>query len=147
MQVKRPQPRTRENARAKIVFHRERVRKSARRRQRAQSTSEWWGAFPEIRSHEMSKTLHYKSNLRDVFFNLFEVLDVEKNVFGKGPFVSLDGPTAKDTLVQLEKLATNELAASFVDGDRTPLKLDEKTGNVTIPESIKKSLQAWFDNG
>ena len=95
----------------------------------------------------MSNAIHYKSNLRDMFFNLFEVLDVEKNVFGKGPFVSFDGPTAKDTLVQLEKLAVNELASSFVEGDRTPLKLDEKTGNVTLPEGIKKSLQAWFDGG
>lgn len=95
----------------------------------------------------MSKTAHYKSNLRDVFFNLFEVLDVEKNVFGKGRFTSFDGATARDTLKQLEKLATNELAASFTDGDRTPLKLDEKTGNVTLPESIQKSLQAWFAGG
>jgi hypothetical protein len=95
----------------------------------------------------MSKAIHYKSNLRDVFFNLFEVLDIEKTTLGQGPFASLDGATARDTLQQLEKLAINELAASFIEGDRTPLKLDEKTGNVTVPEGIKKSLKAWFDGG
>jgi alkylation response protein AidB-like acyl-CoA dehydrogenase len=95
----------------------------------------------------MTKAAHYKSNLRDVFFNLFEVLDIEKTTLGKGPFASLDAQTARDTLTQLEKLAVNELAASFVEGDRTPLKLDEATGEVTLPEGIKKSLQAWFDGG
>jgi len=87
---------------------------------------------------------HYKSNLRDVFFNLFEMLDIEKNTLGKGQFTSMDGATARDMLKNLEKLATNELAASFVEGDRIPLKLDDK-GNVTLPEGIKKSLKAWFD--
>jgi alkylation response protein AidB-like acyl-CoA dehydrogenase len=92
----------------------------------------------------MASTLHYKSNLRDVFFNLFEMLDVEKNTLGKGPFTSMDGATAKEMLHNLEKLAVNELAASFAEGDRVPLKLDDK-GNVTLPEGIKKSLKAWFD--
>jgi alkylation response protein AidB-like acyl-CoA dehydrogenase len=90
---------------------------------------------------------HYKSNLRDVFFNLFEVLDIEKTVLGHGPFVTLDGPTARETLTGLEKVAVHDLAASFVEGDRTPLKLDEHTGAVTIPEGTKKSLQALKDGG
>lgn len=95
----------------------------------------------------MSKTLHYQSNLRDQMFNLFEVLHIERDVLGKGPFATLDEATAKDTLVQLEKIATNELAASFVEGDRTPLKLDAETGTVTVPEAINRSLKAWFDGG
>ncbi len=92
----------------------------------------------------MSNAPHYKSNLRDVFFNLFEVLDIEKSTLGQGQFTSMDGATAREMLVNLEKLATNELAASFVEGDRTPLKLDAE-GNVTLPEGIKKSLAAWFE--
>ncbi|MDP2342604.1 MAG: acyl-CoA dehydrogenase [Deltaproteobacteria bacterium] len=95
----------------------------------------------------MASPFHYKSNLRDAFFNLFEVLDIGRTVLGQGPFANLDEATMKDTLVQLEKLATNELAASFVDGDRIALKFDEKTGSVTLPESVKKSLKAWFDGG
>lgn len=95
----------------------------------------------------MSKTLHYKSNLRDVMFNLFEVLDIEKTTLGQGPFANMDAATAKDMLVQLEKIATNELAASFVEGDRTPLQLDAATGTVKIPEATKRSLQAWFEGG
>ncbi|MBI1945700.1 MAG: acyl-CoA dehydrogenase [Deltaproteobacteria bacterium] len=95
----------------------------------------------------MSKTLHYKSNLRDVMFNLFEVLHIERDVLGKGQYANLDEATARDTLQQLETIATNELATSFVEGDRTPLKLDPATGTVTVPEAINRSLKAWFDGG
>ena len=93
----------------------------------------------------MTSANHYKANLRDIHFNLFEVLDVAKNVLGQGEFASMDEPTARDMLANLKTLAEDELAASFVDADRTPLQLDRGTGNVTLPESLKKSLQAWFD--
>jgi len=35
---------------------------------------------------------HYKSNVRDLEFNLFEVLDLEK-ALATGEFGDLDGPT------------------------------------------------------
>ena len=41
---------------------------------------------------------HYKSNLRDLLFNLFEFLEVGKNVLGKPPYASMDEQTARDTL-------------------------------------------------
>ena len=90
---------------------------------------------------------HYKSNLRDAFFNLFEVLDIGRTVLGQGPFAHLDEATIRDSIIQLEKLATHELAASFVEGDRVPLKFDDKTGSVTLPPGVVKSLKAWFDGG
>jgi alkylation response protein AidB-like acyl-CoA dehydrogenase len=90
----------------------------------------------------MASSMHYKSNLRDITFNLFEMLDIGRTVLGKGEFAHLDEQTIRDTLQQYEKLASNELAASFIDGDRTPLKFDAKTGVVTLPDSIKKSLKA-----
>ena len=34
----------------------------------------------------MSQAPHYKSNLRDIFFNLFEVLEIQKHTLGQGPF-------------------------------------------------------------
>jgi alkylation response protein AidB-like acyl-CoA dehydrogenase len=95
----------------------------------------------------MTTSQHYKSNLRDVLFNLFEVHELDKNVLGKGPFSHLDAATIKDTLAVVEVLAREQLASSFVEGDRTPLKHDEKTGNVTLPEGVAKSLKAWFDGG
>ena len=38
----------------------------------------------------MSITDHYKSNLRDIFFNLFEVQDIGTTSLGKGPFKGMD---------------------------------------------------------
>jgi len=92
----------------------------------------------------MTATLHYKSNLRDVFFNLFEFQDVGRTTLGKGSFTSMDEATARDMLTNLEKFVSNEMAASFTESDRTPLSLD-KDGNVKLPEGVKKSLKAWFD--
>jgi len=93
----------------------------------------------------MSATmLHYKSNLRDIMFNLFEVLDINRTVLGQGEFTAMDEATARETLVALDKFAKEMLAPSFVEGDRTPLQLD-KQGNVKIPEGIKKSLKDWHD--
>jgi alkylation response protein AidB-like acyl-CoA dehydrogenase len=95
----------------------------------------------------MANSLHYKSNLRDIYFNLFEVLEVGTKVLGHGEFAHLDEETMRDTLAQVEKLATNELAASFVEGDRVPLKLDEKTGTVTLPAGVKKSIEKVYEGG
>lgn len=95
----------------------------------------------------MASAPHYKSNLRDIYFNLFEMLDVGNKVLGHGQYAHLDEETMRDSLAQVEKLASNEVAASFVEGDRTPLKLDEKTGTVTLPAGVKKSIQKVYEGG
>jgi alkylation response protein AidB-like acyl-CoA dehydrogenase len=87
---------------------------------------------------------HYKSNLRDLEFNLFEVFGAEK-ALGRGPFAHMDGDTARDVLREMERLCGNELAESFVDADRNPPVFDAKTNSVTLPESFKKSYQAIID--
>jgi alkylation response protein AidB-like acyl-CoA dehydrogenase len=87
---------------------------------------------------------HYKSNLRDLEFNLFEVFGVE-DALGKGPFAEMDKDSARDVLREVERLSSNELAASFVDSDRNPPKFDPATGSVTLPEPFKKSYQAMLD--
>ena len=95
----------------------------------------------------MAQSLHYKSNLRDIFFNLFEVLEVQRHVLGQGDFAHLDEDTMRDSLTQVAKLCENEIASSFVEGDRTPLKFDASTGTVTLPEGTKRSIRAWFEGG
>ncbi|WP_107705397.1 acyl-CoA dehydrogenase [Nocardioides allogilvus] len=87
---------------------------------------------------------HYKSNLRDIEFNLFEVLGRDE-ILGQGPFGEVDGETAREILGQVAKLAEGELAASFVDSDRNPPVFDPKTNTAPVPESFKKSYQAWMD--
>ena len=40
---------------------------------------------------------HYKSNLRDIHFNLFELLG-RQDILGAGPFEEMDVDTAKEIL-------------------------------------------------
>src|SRR4051795_1674075 len=87
---------------------------------------------------------HYKSNLRDLEFNLFEVFGADR-ALGTGPFAQMDVDTARDVLREVERLASEDLAASFEDADRHPPVFDPETHSVTLPESFKKSYQAMLD--
>ena len=84
---------------------------------------------------------HYKSNVRDQVFNLFEVLGVDK-ALGEGEYSDLDADTAQEMLTEMSRLAEGPIAESFVDGDRNPPTFDPETFSVTLPESFKKSWQA-----
>jgi alkylation response protein AidB-like acyl-CoA dehydrogenase len=87
---------------------------------------------------------HYKSNLRDLEFNLFEVFGADQ-ALGQGPFAQMDKDSARDVLREIERLASEDLAASFADADRHPPTFDPATGSVTLPESFRKSYQALLD--
>ena len=87
---------------------------------------------------------HYKSNLRDIEFNLFEFLG-RQDVLGTGPFAEVDEETARDMLAEANRLALGPAAESFVDADRNPPVFDPATGDVTMPESFKKSYRALMD--
>jgi hypothetical protein len=87
---------------------------------------------------------HYKSNVRDLEFNLFEVLGVQERL-GKGVLAESDEETARGVLSELNKLATGPLAESYADADRNPPVYDPKTFSVKIPESFKKSYQQLMD--
>jgi alkylation response protein AidB-like acyl-CoA dehydrogenase len=88
---------------------------------------------------------HYKSNLRDIEFNLFEFLG-RQDVLGSGPFAEVDEDTARSALDEVNRLATGVLAESFEDADRHPPVFDPATNSVTMPESFKKSFQAYFND-
>ncbi|MFZ2014373.1 MAG: acyl-CoA dehydrogenase [Nocardioides sp.] len=87
---------------------------------------------------------HYKSNLRDIEFNLFELLG-RGEVMGTGPFVDVDRETGREILAEVDRLAREDLAASFEESDRTPPVFDPETHTAPVPESFKKSFQAWMD--
>jgi alkylation response protein AidB-like acyl-CoA dehydrogenase len=87
---------------------------------------------------------HYKSNLRDIEFNLFEVLG-RQELLGAGPFADVDEETARDMLAEVNRLAIGPVAESFADADRNPPVFDPATGAVTIPESFRKSFRALMD--
>jgi len=87
---------------------------------------------------------HYKSNLRDVEFNLFEVLG-RQELLGTGPFDEVDADTAREMLAEVSRLAVGPVAESFTDADRNPPVFDPATGDVTLPESFRKSFRALMD--
>ena len=89
---------------------------------------------------------HYKSNVRDQVFNLFEVLGVDKS-FGEGAFSDLDADTAREMLTEMSRLAEGPVAESFVEGDRNPPVFDPETHSVTLPDSFKKSVRAVIEAG
>ena len=89
---------------------------------------------------------HYKSNLRDLEFNLFEVFG-RSEVLGQGPYEAVDTDTAREMLKEYARLAENELAESFADADRNPPVFDPETSSVAMPESFKKSYKAFQDAG
>ncbi len=87
---------------------------------------------------------HYKSNLRDLEFNLFEVFGTGRRL-GRGPYADLDAATAREILAEVDRMATGELAAPFADADRNPPVFDPVTHSVRMPESFKKSFAALMD--
>jgi alkylation response protein AidB-like acyl-CoA dehydrogenase len=87
---------------------------------------------------------HYKSNLRDIEFNLFEVLR-RQDLLGEPPYPELDEQTARSILAELDTMATGPLAASFAAADRNPPVFDAATNSVTVPESLRTSYRAFMD--
>jgi alkylation response protein AidB-like acyl-CoA dehydrogenase len=87
---------------------------------------------------------HYTANLRDIEFCLFDLLGREK-VLGTSIFSELDRETAMGMLEEMKRLTENDLAASFVEGDRVGAILNKETGNVTLPKSFIKSYKSYID--
>ncbi|TQM35889.1 acyl-CoA dehydrogenase [Pseudonocardia cypriaca] len=87
---------------------------------------------------------HFRSNLRDLEFNLFEVFRVQDRL-GTAPFDSVDTDTVRGVLTELNAVATGPLAESFVDADRNPPVFDPATHSVTLPQSLKDSYRALWD--
>ena len=85
---------------------------------------------------------HYKSNVRDLEFNLFEVLDLEK-ALATGEFGDLDGESVRQMLEEAARLAEGPVAEAFADADRNPPTFDPNAHTVHLPEPFKKSLRAW----
>jgi alkylation response protein AidB-like acyl-CoA dehydrogenase len=87
---------------------------------------------------------HFKSNLRDIEFNLFEVLN-RQDLLGAEPFGEVDEETARGILDEVNRLAVGPVAESYADADRNPPVFDPATHSVKMPESFKKSYHAFLD--
>ena len=87
---------------------------------------------------------HYKSNVRDIEFNLFEVMGLGDDL-ASGPYADLDEDTLRGIVREVARLAEGPLAESFADADRNPPVFDPATNSVTLPESFKKSWRILQD--
>jgi alkylation response protein AidB-like acyl-CoA dehydrogenase len=87
---------------------------------------------------------HFRHNLRDLEFNLFEVFGADK-VLAHPAFADLDEATAREILAELARLSQGELASGWVEGDRNPPVFDPASHSVTLPESFKKAYKAFID--
>jgi alkylation response protein AidB-like acyl-CoA dehydrogenase len=88
---------------------------------------------------------HYRSNLRDLYFNLFEVFGADQ-LLGSADYPDLDADSARHILDEADRLAREDLAASYPDGDRRPPVFDPQTHSVTMPEAFRRSYQAFMDS-
>jgi alkylation response protein AidB-like acyl-CoA dehydrogenase len=86
---------------------------------------------------------HYKSNVRDLEFNLFEALGIEK-ALDSGQFGNLDADSVRRFLAEAAQQAEGPLAEAFFDGDRHPPTFDPHTHSVTLPETFKESVRVWL---
>jgi alkylation response protein AidB-like acyl-CoA dehydrogenase len=89
---------------------------------------------------------HYRTNLRDIEFNLFEVLGAEE-YYGSGPFASMDSDQARMLMSEFERFTReSSWAESFVPADREPLLLSPE-GDVTLPASLEQALRDYYEAG
>jgi alkylation response protein AidB-like acyl-CoA dehydrogenase len=84
---------------------------------------------------------HYIANVRDLEFNLFEVLRLG-DVLDSGGYGDLDSDTARTMLDEVSRLAEGPVAASFADADRNPPVFDAAEHSITVSDEIKSTVQA-----
>jgi len=90
---------------------------------------------------------HYIANVRDLEFNLFEVLDIGA-VLGAGPYSELDEDTVRTILAEAARLAEGPIAESYASADRNPPVFDPETHSISLPDpELLKSVDAIKEAG
>jgi alkylation response protein AidB-like acyl-CoA dehydrogenase len=87
---------------------------------------------------------HYIANLRDIEFNLFEVLNIGP-ILGSGRYRDLDVDTVHTMLDEVARLAEGPVAESFADADRNPPVFEPDRHTISVSAELAKSVQAVKD--
>ncbi|MFL6083078.1 MAG: acyl-CoA dehydrogenase [Mycobacterium sp.] len=87
---------------------------------------------------------HYIANVRDIEFNLFEVLNLG-DVLASGRYGDLDADTVRTMLDEVAQLAEGPVAESFAAADRNPPVFDPEHHTISVPSELAKSVQAIKD--
>ena len=80
---------------------------------------------------------HYIANLRDIEFNLFEVLNLGA-VLGSGRYHDLDVDTVRTMLDEVARLAEGPIAESFADADRNPPVFEPERHTISVSAELAK---------
>ena len=89
---------------------------------------------------------HYIANVRDLEFNLLEVLEVGA-VLGTGRYSDLDEDTVRTILAEAARLAEGPVAESFAAADRNPPVFDPAEHTISVPDELAKTVQAIKEAG
>ncbi|OBB65450.1 acyl-CoA dehydrogenase [Mycobacterium sp. 852014-50255_SCH5639931] len=89
---------------------------------------------------------HYIANVRDLEFNLFEVLGVGA-VLGTASYSDLDVETARTILAEAARLAEGPVAESFAFADRNPPVFDPAEHTITVPDELVKTVEVIKEAG
>jgi alkylation response protein AidB-like acyl-CoA dehydrogenase len=89
---------------------------------------------------------HFHANLRDTFFQLFEVLGIQSSVLGKPPFASMDEEAARAAIEGLLEVVQAHWTPTFASGDREGAQLGPD-GNVRLPTGFHRALDAYYQGG
>src|SRR5215203_2012521 len=87
---------------------------------------------------------HYKSNLREIEFTLFDVLE-RGEVLGRGRYADIDVETGRSILAEVDRLAREEIADSYQEADHNLPVYDPTARTVTLPDSFKRTFRALMD--
>ena len=87
---------------------------------------------------------HYKANLRDIEFNLFEALELGP-ILDSGSVGELDSSTSREILAEVARFAQGPVAESFVAADREPPVFLPDQHTITVPDPIRTTVQAIWD--
>jgi len=86
----------------------------------------------------------YKLDMRDIHFNLFEMLDVE-GLSAFEPFRDFSADDYRMILSEAEKLAVNVIAPTLPVTDRDGARFVE--GKVVVPEAVREAFRKYNEGG
>jgi len=87
-------------------------------------------------------------DLRDIKFQLFEVLKIQETILGKGRLKDFDEDTCSMALDAAAKFAENDIAPTYPDEvHRKPVEATFDKGKVTTPEAYKRLWKLYCENG
>jgi alkylation response protein AidB-like acyl-CoA dehydrogenase len=89
---------------------------------------------------------HYRSNIRDLKFDLFELLD-RAATYGHAPFGELDAEAATSIIDEADRYARHKLAESFSDVGRERLAFDPDTHSVRLPKKFREAAVDYIESG